>query len=101
MGDIPVSLPDAACPEQSSVFPPDDVARQYLQRLHRDINRSANHLAQSYDLRSAEPEDLAQEARIRVLRVLHRRPNLNMHFLRRVISRAARKEALRQRAIEE
>src|SRR5437016_14138594 len=95
MGDVCFFTAEGAGSPHPDLFPTNDTSQQHLAKWDGDISRASLWTVRSYQLRSAETVDLAQEARIRVLRVLHRNPIAPVRLIRRVISRAVRKEANR------
>jgi RNA polymerase sigma factor (sigma-70 family) len=90
-----VSLANLASQAHTSFFPPTSVCENTLRRWDATIKRYSERSARRFHLPSAESQDLAQEARIKVLRVLRGTPHATDPLIRRVIFIAALKTAER------
>lgn len=75
---------------QGSPFPDNPSAERIIARWDPDIRRASRAAEKSYVTRSAVSDDFAQDARVRVLRVLHQNRSAPEPFVRKVISNSVR-----------
>lgn len=92
VSDGPMVSPGASL-DARSFFPDNSTSEQLLERWNGDIRRASEAAVRSFQTRVSDPDDFAQDARLRVLRSYKSAPSRSEAFIRTVIKNSTRNSA--------